>query len=161
MERLFVIDDTTSVPATATNLTECGLYEHQHLEKWIIDNPAVLGDDVLIVTAQYDRWAADADGTPAKDRLDILGLDGTDRLVVVELKRAGQDRNVHLQAITYAALVSRFTLDTLAAAYHDFLTRRGVRGESLDLEGCRERLLEHAGGDLDPELLRRCGGLVS
>ncbi|WP_328949275.1 hypothetical protein OG778_14505 [Streptomyces sp. NBC_00184] len=50
----------------------------------------------------------------ARDRLDVLGLDATGRLVVVELKRGTADRDVHLQAITYAALVSRFDLGTLA-----------------------------------------------
>lgn len=55
----------------------------------------------------------------------MLGLDATGRLVVVELKRGAADRDVHLQAITYAALVSRFDLDTLTQAHRDFLSRRG------------------------------------
>src|SRR5262245_51023354 len=116
MEHLFVIDGQVATPATPTSLSKLGFQERRHLQEWVIANPQVLGDDVLVVTSEFDRWAADADGSPAWDRLDVLGLDSTGRLVVVELKRARADRDVHLQAVTYAALVSRFTLDTLAEA---------------------------------------------
>ncbi|SFE34256.1 hypothetical protein SAMN05216251_102551 [Actinacidiphila alni] len=94
----------------------------------------------------------DADAVPAKDRLDVLGLDATGRLVVVELKRDTADRDVHLQAITYAALVSRFDLETLAEAHRRF---RVSRGESVTVEECRQRLLDHVDGDWDPEVLQR------
>ncbi|WP_432185773.1 DNA-binding protein [Streptomyces sp. Tue6028] len=117
----------------------------------MIDNPQVLGESVLVITAEFDRWA-DTDGVPARDRLDVLGLDATGRLVVVELKRGTADRDVHLQAITYAALVSRFDLDTLAQAHRDFLTGRG---QAVALDVCRQRLLDHVDGDWSPELLQR------
>ncbi|WP_238419372.1 hypothetical protein [Streptomyces taklimakanensis] len=102
-----------------------------------------------MITAEFDRWA-DTEGVPARDRLDILGLDATGRLVVVELKRGMADRDVHLQSITYAALVSRFGLDTLAQAHRDFLARRE---KALDLDACRQRLLDHVDGKWSPELL--------
>lgn len=117
----------------------------------MIAHPQVLGESVLVVTAEYDRWA-DTDGVPARDRLDVLGLDATGRLVVVELKRGTADRDVHLQAITYAALVSRFDLGTLAQAHRDFLSRRG---QDLDLDACKRRLLDHVDGEWSPELLQR------
>ncbi|MFE0646711.1 DNA-binding protein [Streptomyces sp. NPDC058877] len=117
----------------------------------MIEHPQVLGDSVLVITAEFDRWA-DTDGVPARDRLDVLGLDATGRLVVVELKRGTADRNVHLQAITYAALVSRFDLDTLAQAHREFVKGRG---ETLELDACRQRLLDHVDGEWSPELLQR------
>jgi len=46
----------------------------------------VLGDDVMIVTAEYDRWSS-TQGVRARDRLDVLGLEASGRLVVVEIKR--------------------------------------------------------------------------
>ncbi|WP_239486554.1 hypothetical protein [Streptomyces durocortorensis] len=104
-----------------------------------------------MITAEYDRWA-DTDGVPARDRLDVLGLDATGRLVVVELKQGTADRDVHLQAITYAALVSRFGLGTLAQAHRGFLSRRG---QVLDIGACRQRLLDHVDGEWSPALLQR------
>ncbi|MER7463976.1 DNA-binding protein [Streptomyces sp. NPDC097981] len=151
MDHLFTVDGGSATPVAPTALAAEGLLERQHLQEWVITHPQVLGESVLVITSEFDRWA-DTDGVPARDRLDVLGLDATGRLVVVELKRGTADRDVHLQAITYAALVSRFDLDTLAQAHRDF--RKG-RGEVLELDECRQRLLDHVDGDWSPELLQR------
>lgn len=151
VDHLFTVDGCSATPVPPTALAAEGLFERQHLQEWVIEHPAVLGEEVLVITSEFDRWA-DTDGVPARDRLDILGLDATGRLVVVELKRGTADRDVHLQAITYAALVSRFDLDTLAQAHRNFLKGRG---ESLELETCRQRLLGHVDGDWSQELLQR------
>ncbi|WP_411574237.1 DNA-binding protein [Streptomyces fradiae] len=151
MDHLFTVDGNSATPVAPTTLATEELLERQHLQEWVIAHPQVLGESVLVITSEFDRWA-DTDGVPARDRLDVLGLDATGRLVVVELKRGTADRDVHLQAITYAALVSRFDLDTLAQAHRDF---RKKRGESLELNTCRQRLLDHVDGDWSPELLQR------
>lgn len=151
MDHLFAVAGRSATPISPTGLAAEGLLERQHLQEWVIDNAQVLGESVLVITAEFDRWA-DTDGVPARDRLDVLGLDATGRLVVVELKRGTADRDVHLQAITYAALVSRFDLDTLAQAHRDFLASRG---QAVELDACRQRLLDHVDGDWSPELLQR------
>ncbi|MFE9802512.1 DNA-binding protein [Streptomyces goshikiensis] len=151
MDHLFTVEGALAAPIAPTALAAEGLLERQHLQEWVIAHPQVLGESVLVITAEFDRWA-DTDGVPARDRLDVLGLDATGRLVVVELKRGTADRDVHLQAITYAALVSRFDLGTLAQAHRDFLKGRG---QSVELDECRQRLLDHVDGDWSPELLQR------
>ncbi|MEU5159153.1 DNA-binding protein [Streptomyces sp. NPDC020875] len=151
MDHLFTVSGPSAIPVPATELATEGLLERRHLQEWVIDNPQVLGEAVLVITAEFDRWA-DTDGVPARDRLDVLGLDATGRLVVVELKRGTADRDVHLQAITYAALVSRFDIETLAQAHRDFLT---CRGKTIDLDACRRRLLDHVDGEWSPDLLQR------
>lgn len=78
----------------------------------------------MVVTAEYDRWSS-ADGVRTRDRLDVLALEASGRLVVVEIKRADSGSDVHLQAITYAALVSRFTTETLAEAHQHYRAHRG------------------------------------
>jgi hypothetical protein len=83
--------------------------------------------------------------------LDILGLESTGRLVVVELKRADAGRDVHLQAITYAALVSRFDLDTLAQAHARYTQTRP--GPTLSVEEARQAITDHVAGELDPAVL--------
>ncbi len=79
----------------------------------------------------------------------MLAIEPSGRLVVAELKR-DEDRDVHLQAINYAALVSRFDLQTLADAHAKFLTRRGA---PTSVEAARDRLLEHA-EEFEPDGLR-------
>ena len=51
-----------------------------------------------------------------------MDADGT--LIVVELKR-GRDARVHLQALTYAALVSSFSQNLLGEVYAGYLARQG------------------------------------
>lgn len=82
--------------------------------------------------------------------MDVLGLEASGRLVVVEIKRADSGSDVHLQAITYAALVSRFDKETLSDAHQQHLARRGA---SISRADAVESLVGHA-GDLDPDLLR-------
>ncbi len=59
---------------------------------------------------------------------------------MAELKRDA-DRDVHLQAVTYAALVSRFEISTLAAAHAKFLSARGT---PTTAEQARKALLDHS-----------------
>lgn len=116
----------------------------------VIAHPEVLGTGLLVVTAEYDSWRA-ADGVASRDRLDVLALESSGRLVVAELKRDA-DRDVHLQAVTYAALVSRFDISTLAAAQAKFLSQRGTLTTT---EEAREALLDHVEGEWDLDLLRQ------
>ena len=123
--QLFTVAGDKAEPIVSTSLTVHGLAERAHLQEWVITHPEVLGENLLVLTSEYDRWSS-SDGVTAKDRLDVLALEPSGRLVVVELKR-DEDRDVHLQAITYAALVSRFTPETLAQAHAEFRSRRANR----------------------------------
>lgn len=151
MTTLFSVEGNLAAPAAVASLTSLGLHERAHLQEWVLANPSVLGDDVMVITAEYDRWSG-VDGTRARDRLDVLGLDVSGRLVVAELKRADSGGDVHLQAITYAALVSRFTLETLADA---LAQHRSRRGQPTTTAAAVDLIREHAGGDVDPDLLAR------
>lgn len=145
---VFTVSGADATPATPTTLAAAGLKERSDLQEWLIAHPAVLGPDVLMVTAEYDQWSSNI-GSTAKERLDLLGLDAAGRLLVVELKRDG-DARIHQQAITYAALVSGFDEEALAEVHAAVRTQRGqptTSAEALAL------LREHVGGELDPETL--------
>ncbi|GGM16092.1 DUF5655 domain-containing protein [Nakamurella endophytica] len=128
-EMVFTVSGPVATAAQPIGLAEAGLRERQHLQEWVIAHPQVIGEDVKIVTAEFGRWT-DASGGLERDRLDLLGLDSTGQLVVVELKRDRAPDTVDMQALKYAALVSRFTRDHLAQAHAQFLTAR--RGEPVD-----------------------------
>jgi alkylated DNA nucleotide flippase Atl1 len=150
-EHLFHVEGSTAKPAKAISLAAAGLKERQHLQEWVITNPEILGDDILIVTFEFDRWI-DGGGKQQKDRLDVLGLDPTGTLVVVELKRDDAGDSVELQAIRYAAMVSRFDAELLAAAYRDRLAKVG---EVVSETEALARLEAHADGPLETTTLRR------
>lgn len=144
-EMIFTVEPGVAKPAQSISLADAGLRERADLQEWVRNNPGILGDDVLIVTFEFDRWQARAGR--AADRLDLLGLDGDGRLVVVELKRGPAPDTVEMQAIKYAAFVSRFTREAHAA----YLSRDG---EAVSPEDALAQLEEHAGGALDADRLR-------
>lgn len=78
----------------------------------------------MVVTSEFGSWEGSG-GQKAADRLDVLGLDADGRPVVVELKRDIAPDTVDMQALEYAALVSRFTLDDLVRVHAQFLN--GIR----------------------------------
>ena len=72
----------------------------------------------------------------------MLGLDRDGRLVVVELKRDQAPETVDMQALKYAALVSRFTYDDLAKVHAQYLSHK--RGEPVTAETAASELEEWA-----------------
>jgi hypothetical protein len=149
-ELLFHVTGSTAKAADRISLAEAGLTERRDLQEWVLKNPQMLGDDVEIVTFEFDRWGT-ARGESPRDRLDVLGLGADGRLVVAELKRDMAPDTVYSQAIKYAAMVSRFDDRTLGEYHADYLTRQG---SPTNQDAAWARLVEHA-PDTDESTLRR------
>jgi hypothetical protein len=137
-ELVFTVSDGSASLAVPVTLAEAGLREREHLQEWVLAHPRILGDDLCIVSFEFDRWLAGS-GEPTYDRLDVLALDRSGRLIVAELKRDRTPGTVSMQALNYAAMVSRFSLDTLADVY---ATYRG--SEQLSSEQALAKLREWA-----------------
>ena len=148
---IFTVQPGAAQPAQPISLADAGLRERSDLQEWVRNNPEILGDDIRIVTFEFAAWQA-RDGRAA-DRLDLLGLDGEGRLLVAELKRGQAPDTVEMQAIKYAAFASRFTPETLADAHAVYLSRDS--DEAVSPEDALARLVDHAGGELEPSLLRQ------
>jgi len=140
-EVLLAISDggDTAEAVSVTTLQAAGLMERAHLQEWVVAHPGILGSGVKIVAVEYAGWVV-AGGAP-KDRLDVLGLDTDGRLVVAELKRGIAPDTVEMQAIKYAAMASRFKVDTLAQVHADYSTARGT---PMTPEQAAEALQAHA-----------------
>jgi hypothetical protein len=126
-ELLIAVNGSSSQALTPVSLEGLGLLEREHLQQWILDNPDVLGAGTQIITSEYDQFEA-PDGRAVRDRLDVLGIDASGRLVVAELKRGAAPSTAHRQALNYAALVSRFSLADVA---HLLLEGRSTLLEEL------------------------------
>lgn len=148
-ELVFSVAGATATASTPISLADAGFHERTHLQEWVIANPEMLGRGVMIVTFEFDRWWSSG-GTHERDRLDILGLDREGHLVVAELKRDAAPDSVEMQAIKYAAMASRFTVDALASQHAEYLSRRGNPTTS---EEARELLEAHSDYELQPETL--------
>ncbi|MCK5833068.1 hypothetical protein KAH81_05280 [bacterium] len=79
--------------------------EPYDFEPWILSNPAILGTDIAIIGNQVTSKAG---------KIDILGIDSSGNIVIVELKRGELYRDVFAQAVDYASDVSKWTVDKLS-----------------------------------------------
>lgn len=140
-ETVFTVSGSSATAAQPISLADAGLKEREHLQEWVVANPQVLGDDVKIIAFEFGRWASFS-GALERDRLDVLCLDKDGHLIVVELKRDKAPDTVEMQALKYAALVSRFTRDDLDKVHAQHLTR--VRGEAVDSDAAALELDEWA-----------------
>ena len=138
-ELVFTVSGAEAKPVRATTLPEIGLSERYHLQEWVLAHPEILGPGIKVVTFEFDRWWA-AGGDPL-DRLDVLGLDRSGRLVVAELKRDAAPDTVEMQALKYAAMASRFTPETLG---HQHARFRRARGHPVTEEEALAALEDHA-----------------
>lgn len=132
-------------------MVEQRLGEVSDLETWIVDHPEVLDPKIKIITTQFNRWASQEHS--ALERPDIIALSDSGELVVIELKRI-KDTTVHLQALTYAALASSFTLDLLADEHAAWYNRHFQPDENMTQAQAKEELESfiEADDEFDDEL---------
>lgn len=98
-----------------SKFSELNIMERTHMEEWVAEYPQILGEDLLIITTEYDKF------DKTSNRLDVLAIDTQGKIVVIELKRDVADRFVDLQAIHYASYCSTLNFDQvieMMAEYH-------------------------------------------
>lgn len=76
------------------------LKERHDLQEWLVNNPEVFGEELLIIQKEFDGF----DGT--KERLDILALDKNGNVVVIENKGDNSGRDVVWQNLKYVSYCS-------------------------------------------------------
>jgi hypothetical protein len=128
----------------ASSFVGLSIWERSHIESWIRANPEILGEDLLVVTIEFDRF------TKSADRLDLLAVDRKGNLVVVELKRDSAAGYADLQAIRYAAMVSSMTIDKLVPYYVSYKKR--YDNEILSEQEARDQIIEFVEADDFSEL---------
>lgn len=133
---LFLVDtkQRTATPATAATLGDLSLTERYDLQEWVLAQPSLLGEDLLVVTSEFNQFDRTA------ERLDVLMLDRTGKLVVVELKRSAVGTAAELQGLRYAAYCSALSFDDVVEMYAAFHASRDKR--ELSREEARAEILD-------------------
>lgn len=98
-------EDRSTVVVTPTTFYDLNVKERQDLQEWLMNRPEVLGEDLLLITSEFDRFDR------SDRRLDLLLLDRRCRLVIAELKLDAAGTLADQQAIRYAAFCSTMTID--------------------------------------------------
>ena len=143
---------------TPASFYDIAAKEVQDLERWLKQEPEVMGEDLKIVASQF----ASFDKT--RDRPDLLALDRSGKLVVIEIKRGESRTGQDLQALRYAAYVATFQADQVIELYQAYELEE--RKRSITSSEARDELESFVvTGDLDaldedeePRLMLVAGG---
>ena len=84
-----------------------GFQERYDIQEWIAKDPSVLGEELLIIAKEFSMF------DKTSERADLVALDRSGNLVVIELKRDDSGVNVHWQAIKYASYFRKVPADEI------------------------------------------------
>ena len=99
------------------SFAELGFTERAHLQEWLANEPAALGEELLSIQKEFDGF----DDT--KERLDLLALDKEGNLVIIENKLDDSGRDVVWQSLKYASYCSTLTKQQIVEIYQKYLDK--------------------------------------
>src|SRR5690349_21840100 len=114
---VFRLGHDAIVELSPTSYAAKGIRERADLQRLLREKIGVVAPGVLVIAEEFGDW------DDSKRRIDILGIDHDATLVVIELKRDEDGGHMELQAIRYAAMVSRMTFQRAIKTYQAFLDR--------------------------------------
>jgi hypothetical protein len=117
-----------------SSLEDLSLLERSNLQRWVEQNPEMIGSDLLLITTEFDQW--ELNDRKVSDRLDVLMLDKEGHLLVAELKRGEASDTTDLQALKYAAYCANLTVEDVIEMH--------ARYAKLDEAEARSAVIEHA-----------------
>lgn len=120
---LYRLNHDTIEPLSIVTFTDLGIKERADLQRLLRRNISAIAPDCLLLTEEFGQWE------DSKRRIDLLALDRTGNLVVVELKRDEEGGHMELQALRYAAMASPITFQDAVEAY-----ARTLRKDGKDLD---------------------------
>lgn len=125
---MFRIDHTTNriTKLKEVRFSDLGFSEREHLQEWLANQPDALGEELLIIQKEF----AGFDDT--KERLDLLALDKTGALVIIENKLDDSGRDVVWQCLKYASYCSTLSKSNIADIYQQYLDRAGIDAKAKD-----------------------------
>jgi hypothetical protein len=129
---------------TPTTLSQCTLANDQQLEEMIVTAPEILSAEWMLIGRQEQ--------TGMGGRIDLLAIAPDASLVLIELKRKQNPREIVAQALDYASWVEKLTADKINQIYQRF---SGGGGRSLD-----EAFEQRFGTELDEEQLNASHQIV-
>lgn len=131
----YAIDGEKMIKQIPGAFGDLKILEREDLQRLLRQQPEVLGEDLRIISEEFGNWE------DSKRRIDLLALDRSGRLVVIEIKRTTDGGHMELQAIRYAAMVSAMRFDEVVAAFsahravHDPTNAKSARDDLADFLG--------------------------
>lgn len=117
------INDKTVYSIEQTSLEELKLQERQDLQQWIRKNSDILSRhyeyDLKIISEELDEFEVN-------DRLDLLAIDETGALVIIELKRKESGSRIDIQGLKYASYCSTLSQNSIVEIYKKYLEKNNI-----------------------------------
>ena len=113
-----------------TKLSDAGRTESYDLESWIVSNPSIIEEGMIIIGRQVQTKSGP---------LDLLALDRAGNSVIIEIKRDKLPREVLAQAIDYASDLSDWDINQINETCFKF-TQKSL--DDIISEGFPEQNLE-------------------
>lgn len=107
--------------------SEAGFKERKNLQEWIAKDPMCLGEELLIIQKEFSGF----DDT--KERLDLLALDKSGNLVIIENKLDSTGKDVVWQALKYVSYCSSLSVEDIETMYADYLESINSQESAKDL----------------------------
>ena len=98
-----------------TTFNVAGMQERRDLQRLLRDHVEVIAPETLVISEEFGDW------DDSRRRIDLLAIDKSANLVVIELKRTEDGGHMVLQSIRYASMVSTMTFDQARNAFGRYL----------------------------------------
>ena len=112
-------EDKTTKELKSCSFKSCGFTERYDLQEWIANNPEMLGEELLIIQKEFDGFKG------VRERLDLLAIDKSGNLVIIENKLDDSGKDVVGQAMKYAGYCSTLSKEDIVNIYQEYLVSRG------------------------------------
>ncbi len=133
---VYSLNTHSIVELPATSFPQRGIKERADIQRLLRANIRVVAPDVMVIAEEFAEW------DDSKRRIDLLGVDTSGNLVVIELKRDNDGGHMELQAIRYAAMVRSMTFARAADVFQAYLdgldSKKDAQSELLTFLGWDE-----------------------
>ena len=125
---MYIIDKDSNklIKVEKKTFKSLGLDERHNLQEWIAKAPSSLGEDLLIIQKEFDGFA------DTKERLDLLAIDKSGNLVIIENKLDDSGRDVTWQAIKYASYCSSLSKSDVVEIYQKYLNDQCLKESAAE-----------------------------
>lgn len=119
---MYLIDskENTIKKVETKTFSELGIRERDHLQEWIAKNPDCFGEPLLIIQKEFDGFSDTA------ERLDLLAIDKSGNLVIIENKLDDSGRDVTWQSLKYASYCSTLSKSDIISIFQTYLDKQGL-----------------------------------
>ena len=117
---IFSYNDSRLSVLEQTSFSTQGILERTDLQPALRDQIDIICPGCLVIAEEFSEW------DDSRRRIDLLAVDASANVVVIELKRNETGEHMELQALRYAAMVSTLTFKRAVEILGDYLRRRGL-----------------------------------